>query len=262
MISLHLKVDPVYVVYYTLTRCAPESFIAGQPFEQIVAFQNRAWAFDRESYDVFRHGVTDKFILRKGSLEQLIERANKFLHVMTEEPLFRPILDETLGALSRVEEEWECNFAKSHGVMQEITGLNLTKEFEVYITHPSLKTGMNMDGVILWTHRQDFPNYNTVYLWHEIMHSFIDSTERTKDEGELEHAVIELLTDHELRVRLNGGNYPPFIGHKQLHRLEKRLLPSWRTYLKSSDKNIMQFIKVANAKLLPGKTTPARIPAD
>jgi len=65
---------------------------------------------------------------------------------MTEAPLFRPILDGTLIALSHVREEWELNFKKSNDIVHEITGLDLGKEFDVYITHPSQKNGMNLDG--------------------------------------------------------------------------------------------------------------------
>ena len=58
-----------------------------------------------------------------------------------------------------------------------------------------------------------------------------------------EHAVIELITDEELRTRLNGGKYPPFVGHGYLQKVKEKLLPKWRKYLKSEKQNIREFIR-------------------
>jgi hypothetical protein len=248
MITLNFQVDPRYLVYYTITRCAPECFIPGQPVEDVVAFQNYAWKFDREANDVFRHGIPVGFILNKMPVEDLIVRANKFLDTMAADPAFTPILNQTAAALSKVKDEWEANLQKSHDLMSTISGLELTKEFEVYVTHPSQTNGMNLDGRILWTDRHDFNNYNTVYLWHEIMHSFIDSNPPIREHGHIEHAIIQLMTDEELRVRFNGGTYPPFIGHEELRPIEERLLPAWRSYLRKPHKDIRQLI--ASAKEL------------
>jgi hypothetical protein len=51
------------------------------------------------------------------------------------------------------------------------------------------------------------------------------------------HAIIELLTDEELRIRFNKkGVYfkekQKFIGHKDLISLKKKILPYWKNYIK------------------------------
>ena len=79
-------------------------------------------------------------------------------------------------------------------------------------------------------------NYSTIYLWHEILHSYFG-------DSDIEHAIIELIVDEELRSRLNNAKYPPFEGHKNLSELKKKILPHWRKYLKSEAKDIKKFQK-------------------
>jgi len=63
--------------------------------------------------------------------------------------------------------------------------------------------------------------------------------------GDLEHAVIQLICDNEMRVRLNGGDYPPFEAHDEHKEIMTKLLPSWRAYLKQPKKDIHEFIESA-----------------
>jgi|GEM_PF-1700321 len=56
------------------------------------------------------------------------------------------------------------------------------------------------------------------------------------------HAVIQLIADNELRIRLNGGHYPPFEGHTYLKRLMELIVPHWRKYLRAGNKEIGKFI--------------------
>jgi len=87
---------------------------------------------------------------------------------------------------------------------------------------------------IAWGHNEDWPNYYVVYLWHEILHSYFSNSE-------IEHALISFATDEELRIRLNGGKYPPFVTHKELFPLMKKILPFWREYINSKKKNLLDF---------------------
>ena len=50
---------------------------------------------------------------------------------------------------------------------------------------------------ILWGHKEEYENYTTIYLWHEILHTYFDKTD-------ISHAIIQLITDCELQNRLNG----------------------------------------------------------
>ncbi len=100
-------------------------------------------------------------------------------------------------------------------------------------------------NVIGWGHHEEWPNYTTVYLWHEILHSYLGYSE-------LEHTLIQLVTDNELRVQLNGGSYPPFVGHENLNPLTEKLFPYWKKYLQKDNKNIYELKeKLEKENILP-----------
>ncbi|MBF0548761.1 MAG: hypothetical protein HQM08_30340 [Candidatus Riflebacteria bacterium] len=79
-----------------------------------------------------------------------------------------------------------------------------------------------------------------MYLWHEILHSYITGSRATEF---LNHALVKLITDNELREKLNNLSqaYPPFEGHSYLIPLETRILPYWNDYLKNPKKGILEF---------------------
>jgi len=81
-----------------------------------------------------------------------------------------------------------------------------------------------------------------VYLWHEILHSYFDNSD-------INHAIIELITDEELRCFLNHSSYPPFVGHKHLKILKKKLLSKWKIYTNSNNKDIKHFISTIKSNL-------------
>ena len=121
--------------------------------------------------------------------------------------------------------------------VSEITGLNLNKEIKVYVTHPSLRNGRYWgNNKLSWGHAEDWPNYTVVYLWHEILHSYLGY-------GDLDHAVIELIADNELRSFLSGKVYPPLLGHENLSKIKNRLLPEWRKCLASDDRDVMKWLE-------------------
>jgi len=74
------------------------------------------------------------------------------------------------------------------------------RKIDVLVTHPKLKNGVNFArfGVIGWGHSEDWKNYTSVYIWHEILHSYFDKSD-------LNHTLIELIADNELRYRHPGG---------------------------------------------------------
>ncbi len=136
------------------------------------------------------------------------------------------------------------NYEASNHLIADIIGLSFSKNFTVYITHPSLKNGKSIsDGKIEWGHKEEWPNYTTIYLWHEILHSYLPH-------DDLSHAIIQLITDNELRILLNGGRYPPFEGHEDLFPIMKKLLPYWKRYIVASgDKDILAFRKLMRKRV-------------
>jgi hypothetical protein len=62
---------------------------------------------------------------------------------------------------------------------------------------------------ISWGGVNEWENYEIVYIWHEILHD--DKLLGT--ESDVNHAIIELISDNELRRRLNGDEYNFDQGH-------------------------------------------------
>jgi hypothetical protein len=251
MLNLIFKIDKDYLIYHTLKSIGQKSFSSEKYKKDIIAFQNYAWEKDKFLYDLLigRFVVKPKDFQEKKYLKllQRLKDIESYLDFLKKSKYFKKIYEQTKNYLNFCKKEWQRNYLKTIEIMTELTGIDFKKEnkkFIVYITHPSLKNGFNgRDGTIAWGHNEDWPNYSVVYLWHEILHSYFELSD-------LDHALIELLTDNELRVRLNGGKYPPFVGHENLEKLKYKILPYWKKYLKSKNKNIFEFKKLLIGRFL------------
>ncbi|OGM95684.1 hypothetical protein A2532_02880 [Candidatus Wolfebacteria bacterium RIFOXYD2_FULL_48_11] len=163
---------------------------------------------------------------------------------------FKQLRKETEQHLLQVSKQWDLNKKFTLSFIQEVTGITLpNKTITVFITHPKLANGRALitHNAILWGHEEDWKNYHTVYLCHELMHIL---TWHTQKDYAVMHALIELMTDNELRIRLNGkGEYftenGQLVGHKDLQELEQKILPIWQNYLagKLKAKNIFELEK-------------------
>lgn len=238
MITLDFQIKPEYLAYYCIKNTSPQRFVAGTVDPEVVDFQNAAWSKDKEAYYFLCYGVSDTLVLSASSMSDLAKRAQDLLQTMVKDPTFVPLLKETSESLGTLRQEWEANCFKTHNMVSEMTGLELKGDFKVFLSHPSLKQGqyINKLKAFCWAYRAPWPNYNTVYFWHELLHSFVPG-------GDLEHAAIQFVADNELRVRLNGGEYPPFEGHGRLNELMELMLPYWKKYLQLKKKEIDAFIK-------------------
>lgn len=98
----------------------------------------------------------------------------------------------------------------------------------VFLTHPKLRNGLTVDdSTIVWGHSEDFENYSSTYLAHELLH-----LATAHDPSDVTHAIIQLAADNEVRIRLNGhGDYFEHSGHRYLVEIEKFLYPSWKSFL-------------------------------
>lgn len=238
LLTLQFRIDVAYLVMHTLTRCGENYFVRSVPRQHIVEFQNEAWSIDAQAYRFLQHGIEPRALIDGRSPAQLAARAEHLLEKMASARSFARIFEETKESLNHVEAEWQSDLQLSHQIMFEMTGIVFRGRFEVFLTHPAQRNGRNLGGPIAWSYRSLFPHYNTVYLWHEILHNFLDG-------GDVVHSVIELLADNELRVRLGGKAYPPLKGHKELRELKESLMPAWQRYLESHKKDIFQFIDEA-----------------
>ncbi|MDP4012926.1 MAG: hypothetical protein Q8R00_04965 [Candidatus Nanoarchaeia archaeon] len=201
--KLIFKIDKEYLINHTLFSLHKKKFSSNKYKKDLLEFQKIAKSYESKN--------------TKKSLK------------------FNKIIFQTKKYLNFCKKQWKKNYAKSYSIIKEITGLNLNKSFTIYITHPSLKNGMYLgSNTIGWGHNEDWKNYTTVYLWHEILHAYMP-----KDK--IAHAIIELTTDEELRIKLNGGRYFSIDCHPELKNIKKKLMPEWKEYLKQKSKNIKSF---------------------
>ncbi len=164
---------------------------------------------------------------------------NEFLTSLAHHPATVRLVEQTRQTIEPLLLEWNRNFSRCHKFLVDITGLTLDKITPVYLTHPSQLQGLYCSDLerILWSYRLDWSNYNTVYLWHLILHAYLPVNDLTQ-------VVLELITD-EMRVRLNGGSYPPFLGHPSTMAAKFALIVPWRDYLLGSHRDIHDFLPVA-----------------
>jgi hypothetical protein len=254
MITLDFTIEPRTLIFHLLNAYYPLYPLPGQPHIEADALLARAKQLDAPTLKLIRDGLDSDNISnlcasKQSTLQEIGEHIDRLVQALQLEAAFASILKQTSQALSDVRKEWEHNYFKSHELLADLTGLSLDKTFQVFITHPCAAQGFNdFRGNIFWTYRLDFPNYNTIYLWHEIMHYYVDP-EHKYDEP-VGHSVVELLTDGALRVQLNGAGYLPLVGHRHLREAETHLLPYWQSYTRQKGKkNINDFIQQADQLL-------------
>jgi hypothetical protein len=256
MITVNFPIDKCnlacHAVREPVATDGQETFIRGkEPRIRLQQFKEAAEKLDRQSCRFLtaeRLYTMMTLANHEGvKLSVLCRRLESFIKALLQEPAFELILKDTQTALESYSKEWLDDYEKSFEIISRLTGLKLDRSFDVYITHPCQRQGMNRSDRIFHTYRTGFPHYNTVYLWHEIMHSYLKPDDRTgqKQDYNASHAVIELLTDNELRCRLSNETYPPFQGHEFLDKTRECLLPSWREYVSGKDHDILKYLKQA-----------------
>lgn len=236
--KLNFTIDKKFLIVATLRGMKNTSFSSQKYKKDIVKFQNYAWKESQRFYDFFvgRQRFRPQE-LKEDNLQLFVKDSFGYLKKLSRSKEFKKIYSQTEEYLKFCEKQWHKNYKKAEQTIKDLTGFKLDKEITVYITHPSLKNGWNMgSNEISFGHNEDWSNYATIYLWHEILHSYFESSH-------FNHAVIELITDNELNNRLNGYKYPPLKGHKKLNDIEKKLLPLWKKYLQGGGNNILEFHK-------------------
>ena len=156
---------------------------------------------------------------------------------------FKNLYKRTEEYKSWLETQWKQKKDKVRRHLKEILKIELPNTLAtVFVIEKNIGGGAYLgNNIIYWGHTEDWKNYSLVYLAHEFLHTFLPN-------GDLEHAVIELATDNELRLRLNGkGKYfeanGERVGHQYLLNLEKDIYQRWLDYLGNPGKNILQFIQ-------------------
>lgn len=225
--NLTFQIDDNYLVAHTL-KSLDQGRFSSDRYKTTVS---RFGKYTKDSHPEVHKTMNDldypEMVLYQPKLFEPIERDLEDLRKTAQSKRVRSQVEKYVDFL---ESQWERNRTKSTGIVQELTGFDFTDdEFTILVTHPSLKNGRYLgQKKIALGHNEDWKNYSTVYLWHEILHQYLGH-------DDLNHAIIQLITDNELRIRFNGGEYPPFAGHENLFELMEQLMPAWRDHLQSPD---------------------------
>jgi|SRR3989344_3070531 len=251
MIQLNFLVREEYILQHALSSFTKE--------KNINTLKHKIWKYNHNLYYLLS-GQLAVLLFQDISLSMMPNivghQARKNLQIILHSSQFQKVLHETKRYADFVERQWTRNYDVAYTLVNEISRLPIqNRQINVFITHPKLFNGRSYPelSVITWGHSEDWKNYSTVYLWHEIMHHLIYTK---KTDANLIHALIELACDNELRLRLNRkgryfreGKY--IVGHRNLINLEKYILPHWKKYL-ASKTNLLDFEKTLK-NMLPKK---------
>ncbi len=242
MIDLKFIVNDDYIISHTLSYTGYEKFSSNKHRETLGNFSQLAWEECKTCYSLLAGRLANKTMVKSNSKEMVkklnhcVEHIEEYLNFLKNSDEYNQLKKQVEEYKEKCEKQWEKNFSQSEKIIKRLTGFELNKKFEVYITHPSLKNGRYWGkNKISWGNKEQWPNYTTVYLWHEILHSYFGYSQ-------LEHAVIELIADRELKSKLNNQEYSEFDENISRERLERKLLPEWKKYKKEGG-DITKFIK-------------------
>lgn len=234
-IAIDFIINENYLVAHTLAATAPSQFCSHKFIDDIQAFQRYALSSAQGVTEYIQLNHHD-FIFNAENPAQERITADALIAELITAATFNVIRFQTKEFLAALKQNWLRRLEESSTAIKAITGIDFEKlQYTVVVTHPSLCQGMYLGNkMIAWGGIERWENYSVVYLWHEIFHDLLGRSD-------VSHAIIELLADNELRVRLNGGSYPPFEGHPRLNPLKEKILPHWLEFLGSNTCNIFAF---------------------
>jgi hypothetical protein len=225
--KLNFKIDKKYLLAHSLWRNTT-------PFPEWDNLKNYLWQKSVLGYQ-FLTGSPETFLQFNKSRE-IIKEGDRLYKKALKRKEFKKLLAETEKYRQWLEKEWNKNEKKILGWITKLSGLKIpNKSITIFVTHPKFNNGRSLaeKDVILWGHPEDWKNYSLVYLTHELLHLLTKKCAKPF----ITHALIELLADNEIRIRLNnGGTYfkegKHSVGHPYLAELEKKILPQWKKFMK------------------------------
>lgn len=199
------------------------------------------WAIEKLQTDFSDDNIKNVFSKQVVVLEKIYQKIFK-----TKE--FKRLYEETEKYLDFVKNQWQKNEKEALKILEEVSGLSIPKhKITVYITHPNSHNGKVLDkNIIVWGHTEDWENYATVYLSHELLH-IMTWPRHFQLNFDILHAVVMLVND-ELKIRLNKeGKYLDFKKEElnaeviKLINIAKKIMPYWKKYLdRKLGKNILE----------------------
>lgn len=245
--ELRFKINKYYLLAHALKSEHP-------PFDGWVNLPSKLWEISNNAYCFLFNPSSHDIIFTKVEndkdfdifLNTITNDSGKIIATAFKSEEFARLYEETEKYRVSVEKEWNNKRKNITKTIEEIMGEEFPDtKIEVLITHPNLCNGIALpnSNTICWGHKENWENYSMVYLMHETLHLILD---KKLGKNNLTHAIIELIADQELRIRLNkNGVYfkesKEGVGHPFLLKLSKVILPYWKKYLKSKDRNIANF---------------------
>lgn len=235
--KLTFEVDTNYLFY--------SSLIKGVEIAGWVNLQNELWDKYKNAYQFLQKNYVEYFIKPTTITldKNLHQEISELVTAGKSSEIFKKLTEDTISYKEWLENNWINNKDRVIDHLNDILRIDLNSlKIKVLVVGNKTHVGRHIsNGVIAWGHPEDWQNYSLVYLMHESLHDIFGKRE-------LEHAVIELITDNELRLRLNGsGEYfyenNKLVGHDHLLSLEKDILTAWKAYLADYSVNIFDFIK-------------------
>lgn len=241
--KLKFKINKYYLISYTITS-------SHKPFAAWKRLEERIWqkhkdeqayyflnpkyirlAIERIQIEISNDNIKNVFLGHALSLRKIYQE-------ILRSPEFKRLYKETRQHLVFAKNQWEKNEKQVLKLLKEISGLSLPRrEITVYITHPKSRNAKTINkNTIAYGRAENWKNYLTVYLCHELLH-IITWPSHFQPNFDVLHAII-MLIDDELKFRLNKkGKYLDFKREElnneviKLVNLAKRILPSWKKYL-------------------------------
>ena len=223
--NLSLEIDNNLLIAHTLQS---NKFSDSAYEKDVDTFKDKAWNISQSAYNVILGRALHP---NQYGAEQLTFLPS-FFEKIQESDEFNILLSQTENYKTLCKTEWEANYEYCYKYLTQKIGIPFKDDsFTCYITHPGLCHGKSIgNNEFMFGHAADWPNYSTVYFWHEILHSYFGKTD-------LEHALIEFITDEEMRARLNGSSYPDYVGHKNLAEIKDKIFDQWKEFLNSDKWN-------------------------
>jgi hypothetical protein len=239
--NFRFKLNPHLLFYFALMKGRK-----GKSQKEWTACQNRLWDEYQKGYKLLQGRTEMAFV---GDYSCWFSEADKEMKSLIEIGMecqeFKSLLADTEEYMKWIEDKWEKGKEQVETELKSILRMELSsEEATVFVVDSSVGVGQYFGNRnIVWGHTEDWQNYSLVYLAHEYLHTFIPN-------GNVSHAVIELTTDNELRIRLNKeGEYFDIDTRDWLLGLEKKILPAWNVYLESGDNDILEFIREQTEQL-------------
>ncbi|NMB91390.1 hypothetical protein GYA37_00920 [candidate division WWE3 bacterium] len=214
-----------------------------------VDLQNSLWKKYQMGYQLLQGNYQE--LLLNDNVKNILNQANEDIVGILQDGLeskqFSTLLKNASEHKEWLEKQWKTNKDLIHKEMQNILRIPIpNNNFDVFIFGSLLHIGKNSHNKIFWGQYEHWKNYSLVYLVHEFLHSLFKYSV-------LEHAIIELISDNEMRLRLNKTGYyfkcnKESVGHKHLQKVEKDILEDWNNYLIGKQIDIYQFLKIMQEK--------------